>query len=123
MKNRIKKAEMRGQFIDMQKTRGGIPARLIHVNIAKNLLARLNLPYVIGRVGWYNKNSPKDLVFFHCTDHEKARCYGECIRTLRWKQANWNLKENDKRDFQSCLKKYEFTFPKSYDKTVKELMN
>lgn len=114
---------MRGQFIDMQKTRGGIPARLVNINIPKNLLGRLNLPYVIGRVGWNRKDSPMDLVFFHCTDSEKARLYSECLRTLNYKRSNWTLRENDARDFKLCLEKYNFTFPKSYDKTVKELLN
>lgn len=77
MKNKLLKAQMRGQWIDMQKTRGGVPARLWKAcgnHIAyRNMLEKNGVPYVIGRTGWnyYGKPKPVEHIFIHYTDKTK----------------------------------------------------
>ena len=71
MKAAIKKAEMKGQFIDLQQFRGGRPVRLFRVCLRRCDVKRINVPYVVGRIGWFysgKRLKPVDGIFVHCTD-------------------------------------------------------
>ena len=115
MKNTIKKADMHGQFIDMQKTRGGIPARLRSVpNIMKHLLNRNSISWVVGRTGWFNKTSPIDETFVHCTDYQKAITLYEVSWKLSYgKRYEAFIREN--------MAKYNFQLTPQYQKLWKAL--
>ena len=121
MKNTIKKSEMRGQFIDMQKTRGGIPARLRDTWLSRHDLERIKVPYVIGQTGWHKGSHPKPINkrFFHCTDYKKVAAYCACLYHLRG--GEW-LSDIDDTLFVLLTDKYNFTYPKQYKSRLKELI-
>jgi hypothetical protein len=128
MKNKIKKADMRGQFIDMQKTRGGRPARLFRVCLRRCDVKRINVPYVVGRIGWFYRGKrlkPVDGIFVHCTDLKKAEAYENCFRFIHdWLYFDGgNGLERRLDSFKADVSRWGFTFPKSLQKTVKELMS
>ena len=128
MKTTIKKAEMKGQFIDMQKTRGGRPARLLRAGIRRRDAERINVPYVVGRIGWFysgKRLKPVDAIFVHCTDIKKVEAYENCFRFIQdWLYFNGgNGLERRLDGFKADVSRWGFTFPKSLQKTVKELMS
>lgn len=115
MKQKLLKAQMRGQWIDMQKTRGGIPARLRSVpNSMKHLLNRNSISWVVGRTGWFNKTSPIDETFVHCTDYQKAITLYEVSWKLSYgKRYEAFIREN--------MAKYNFQLTPQYQKLWKAL--
>jgi hypothetical protein len=91
MKNKLLKAQMRGQWIDMQKTRGGIPARLKCMPSSlvayRNMLQLNGIPYVIGQTGWTKCSNPKPIenIYVHCTDaHIAGRIADFCNSCDSW---------------------------------------
>lgn len=120
MKNTIKKSEMRGQFIDMQKTRGGIPARLRDTWLSRHDLERIKVPYVIGQTGWHKGSRPKPINkrFFHCTDYKKVAAYCACLYHLSG--GTW-LSHIDDEIFIELTNKYGFFYPEQYKARVREL--
>ena len=124
MKNEIKKADMQGQFIDMQPTRGGIPPRLYNSGLRRCDIERIGVPYVVGRMGWHKgrRPTPDDRIFVHYTDKQKVNDYYDCLSVIR-DFSRHIIKQGGRYMFQENVKKYGFKFPKSMQKTVKELMS
>ena len=128
MKTTIKKAEMKGQFIDLQQFRGGRPARLLRVCLRRCDVKRINVPYVVGRIGWFYRGKrlkPVDGIFVHCTDLKKAEAYENCFRFIyEWLYFNGgNGVERRLGSFKADVSRWGFTFPKSLKKLVKDLMS
>lgn len=126
MKTKLKKADMRGQFIDMQPTRGGIPARLVDVCLRRCDIERIGVPYVIGRVKWLRygrKVTPDDRVFCHYSDKEKAENYSRCMSLIDiWKYRKGAVSQSQVDIFKMCVNRWNFTFPKSAKEVVKEIL-
>ena len=122
MKNKIRKAEMCGQFIDMQPTRGGIPAKLRPSPLTRYELDHCGVRYVIGRVGWIcgKRPRPKDWLFVHKTDTYRIERYIWCKRKIEMYPDL--VSSCDKMHFQSCVEDYGFTFARKYSKIVKEIL-
>lgn len=115
---------MRGQFIDMQPTRGGIPPRLYNSGLRRCDIERIGVPYVVGRIGWHKgrRPTPDDRIFVHYTDKQKVTDYYDCLSVIRDFERR-SIYPIDRHMFQELVRKYGFTFPKSMQKTVKELMS
>lgn len=107
MKNKLLKAEMRGQWLDMQKTRGGVPARLwdapSNLVAYRNMLQLNGIPYVIGRTGWTKCRKPKPIenIYVHCTDaHIAERIADFCSDCDAWLRnvniCSFDLKSREK---------------------------
>lgn len=133
MKNTIKKAEMRGQFIDMQKTRGGIPARLKQAPSTlvayRNLLKANGIPYVIGQTGWTKCSKPEPIehIFVHYTDNVKANdlhSFMSLCDRANPDGSRW-VAEHDKKLSASLALTYQeqnnFTLTPKYQKILKKL--
>lgn len=121
MKRTLKKHEMRGQFIDMQKTRGGIPCGLEPTPLTARDLQRIGIPYVIGRKGWkkYGKRiKPLDWRYIHHTDASKVLAYFYTKNVLAYIHV---ATESDKLNVIKWIAKYRFTFPRSYNERLKIL--
>lgn len=115
---------MRGQFIDMQPTRGGVPARLYQAGVRRCDVERIGVPYVVGRIGWTKcKNpTPLDVVYCHCTDKQKVSDYSTCMSILHC--VEWrDLLSSEKELFRVLTDKWVFKYPKSMRKIVNELMS
>ena len=129
----IKKAEMRGQFIDMQKTRGGIPARLKQAPSMlvayRNLLKANGIAYVIGQTGWIrcSKPVPIEHIFVHYTDNVKANdlySFMSLCDRANPDGSSW-VAEHDKKLCASLALTYQernnFTLTPKYQKILKKL--
>lgn len=123
MKTKIKKAEMRGQFIDMQPTRGGIPARLKQAGMRRVDIERIGIPYVVGRIGWIKSKNPQpiDVVFCHCTDYKKASDYRECLTSLNIAKR-YELRSTEKEQFKLLTEKWNFKYPQKHKKLVENIL-
>lgn len=131
MKNTIKKAEMRGQWMDMQKTRGGIPARLREVtsNVAhKNMLWKNGIRYIVGRTGWFPCKSPTPIekTFIHYTDEKKAEIILQFVTACDDATCYWG-KESEKQKSAEKAKElqgiHQFDLTPKYKKILKILWN
>lgn len=131
MKNTIKKAEMRGQWMDMQKTRGGIPARLREVtsNVAhKNMLWKNGIRYIVGRTGWFPCKSPTPIekTFIHYTDEKKAEIILQFVTACDDAVCYWG-KEAEKQKSAEKAKElqntHQFDLTPKYKKLLKSLWN
>lgn len=116
---------MRGQFIDMQPSRGGIPARLYHAQMRKCDIERLGVPYVIGRIGWnvYGKRKvPIHWIFVHCSDKKKVDLYGRCLQSINYVKWGVPLDLTRSHYFKAYTETYGFKYPKSAKNAIKKLI-
>jgi hypothetical protein len=135
MRQKLLKAQMRGQWIDMQKTRGGIPARLkvMPSNLVayRNMLTLNGIRYVIGQTGWTKCRTPKPIenIYVHCTDaHIAGRIADFCRDCDAWlRNVNiWSFDLNSREKYkQSAIgnqRWHDFKLTPKYKKIYSKML-